>query len=142
MRHLSCARAVPLLGLLAACETPRPAPIVRDTTPHTVVPAVLAFVSPHAGDTLVEGRTYTIRWTTPPGMRVNLGAAMGGKDKGMLLTNARLGLDTLAWTVPPGFVTGFGPPSSDAVRLRLENADISSEWVEVGPFTVRGAQGE
>lgn len=96
------------------------------------------FRSPSSGDTLVEGRTYTIRWTSTPARRVNIGAVMGGHDKGLLLSNAPPGLDSLVWTVPIGFVTGFGPISSDQVRLRLENADSADQWVETGPFVVTG----
>ena len=97
------------------------------------------FRSPTTGDTLVEGRTYTIRWVSPPAMRVNLGAVMGGHDKGYLLSNAPAGSDSLVWTIPVGFVTGFGPASSDQVRLRLENADRTDQWVETGRFVITGA---
>lgn len=97
-----------------------------------------ALLSPAAGDTLVEGRTYIIRWTPGPVRHVNLGAAMGGHDKGLLLNNVSATQDSLAWRVPIGFVTGFGPPSSDQVRLRLENADSTEQWVETGPFVIRG----
>ena len=86
----------------------------------------------------MEGRTYTIRWSAP-GRRINLGAAMGGHDKGYLLTNAPVGLDSLVWTVPVGFVTGFGPSSSNQIRLRLENADSTDQWVKTGPFVIKGA---
>jgi len=103
---------------------------------------VFAFRSPTAGDTLVEGRTYTIRWASAPGRRINLGAVMGGHDKGFLLTNAPAALDSLVWTVPIGFVTGFGPSSSNQVRLRLENADSTDQWVETGPFVITGAPRE
>ena len=87
----------------------------------------------------MEGQTYTIRWSAP-GRRINLGAAMGGKDKGYLLTDAPAHLDSLVWTVPVGFVTGFGPSVSNQVRLRLENADSTDQWVETGPFVVIGAR--
>jgi hypothetical protein len=87
----------------------------------------------------VEGNTYVIRWSAPAGMRIDLGAAMGGKDKGMLLVGAPAQPESLAWTVPSGFVTGFGVASSDQVRLRLEEADSAEHFVEAGPFTVRGA---
>jgi hypothetical protein len=40
--------------------------------------------------------------------------------------------------VPVGFVTGYGAQSFDQMRLRLENADSSGEWVEMGPFTIKG----
>jgi hypothetical protein len=64
---------------------------------------------------------------------------MGGHDKGLLLSNAPAGLDSLVWTIPVGFVTGFGPSSSDQIRLRLTNADSTDQWVEVGPFVIVGA---
>jgi hypothetical protein len=111
-----------------------PAPPIPPTSA-----AAFAFRSPVAGDTLVEGRTYTIRWIPAPGRRINLGAVMGGKDKGYLITEAPAGLDSLVWTVPVGFVTGFGLSASNQVRLRLENADSTDQWVETGPFVVTGA---
>jgi hypothetical protein len=98
----------------------------------------LALLSPQAGDTLVEGETYVIRWSAPAGMRIDLGAAMGGKDKGMLLVGAPAQPESLVWKLPVGFVTGFGVASSDQVRLRLEDADSAGHFVEAGPFTVRG----
>ncbi|MES2124953.1 MAG: hypothetical protein V4503_09750 [Gemmatimonadota bacterium] len=109
----------------------------RDTTlgaaaePH--------FLFPGPGDTLVEGSTYVLRWVPWARHPVNLGAVMGGKDKGMLLTRAVTGLDSLVWTVPAGFVTGFGIPASDQVRLRLENADSTDQWVDTAPFTIIGS---
>ena len=99
----------------------------------------IAFRFPSTGDTLVEGQTYTIRWVSAPGRRINLGAVMGGHDKGFLLTNALAGVDSLVWTVPLGFVTGFGVSSSNQMRLRLEYADSLDEWVETGPFIITGA---
>jgi hypothetical protein len=106
--------------------------------PRAAAQPVFAFRSPVAGDSLVEGHTYTIRWVSVPARRVNLGAAMGGHDKGYLLSNAPAGVDSLVWTVPVGFVTGFGPSSSDQMRLRLENADSTDQWVETGPFVITG----
>lgn len=137
-------RRQPLLlcAVTAAACSPAPAPASQAAdTAAAAPPARIAFAltSPKAGDTLVEGRTYVIRWMSPDTMRINLGAAMGGKDKGMLLTNAPSTPDSLVWTVPAGFVTGFGPQSSDAVRLRLENAANPDQWTEAGPFTVSGA---
>lgn len=97
-----------------------------------------AITAPRAGDTLVEGRSYVIHWMAPDTMRINLGAAMGGKDKGLLLSNVLAAPDSLAWAIPVGFVTGFGVASSDQVRLRLENAANPDQWTEAGPFTVTG----
>ena len=100
----------------------------------------LALLSPRAGDTLAEGRSYVIRWSAPVGMRISLGVATGGKDRGRLLVDAPSQPDSLVWKVPVGFVTGFGVTSFDQVRLRLEQADSAGRYVEAGPFTVVGGQ--
>jgi len=131
-------------ALLACCGRPdrdgrsagsaRPAPPPTETTTPSSVPLAVRF--PRAGDTLVEGRSYVIRWSAPVGMRVSLGLVMGGKDRGMLVVAAPAETDSLAWKVPVGFVTGFGITSSDQVRLRLEDADSAARYVDAGPFTV------
>lgn len=131
-----------LLLLALACSKGQERQSVSDSVGVSPPQGTFAFLSPTAGDTLVEGRTYTIRWVSVPGRRINLGAVMGGKDKGFLLTNAPAGLDSLVWTVPVGFVTGFGPSSSDQMRLRLENADSTDQWVQTGPFVITGAPQE
>jgi hypothetical protein len=132
----------PLLLLTLACSKGQERQSVPDSLGVSPPQGTFAFLSPTAGDTLVEGRTYTIRWVSLPGKRINVGAVMGGKDKGFLLTNAPAGLDSLVWTVPVGFVTDFGPSSSNQVRLRLENADSSDQWVETGPFVITGVPRE
>lgn len=133
-------RLTGLLLLAAACSRPpEQQPVAADPPPPAPTGRVaFAITSPRTGDTLVEGKTYVIHWMSPDTMRINLGAAVGGKDKGMLLTNAPSAPDSLVWTVPAGFVTGFGPTSSDAVKLRLENAANADQWTEAGPFTVTG----
>lgn len=95
-------------------------------------------LAPRAGDTLIEGSTYTIRWRVSGVPRINLGAVMGGKDKGHLLVDAPAVPDSLLWQVPVGFVTGFGISASSEVRLRLEDATDPSRYVEAGPFTIAG----
>ena len=127
----------------ASCRSPRepaarPAGSLVQPAGPTERHLAFAIVSPRVGDTLLEGRSYTIRWLAPDTFRINLGAAMGGKDKGYLLTDAPASPDSLVWTVPAGFVTGFGIVSSDVVRLRLENAANPDQWTETGPFTIRG----
>lgn len=133
-------------ALLACCGRPdrgersagaaRPAPPPTETTAPGSAPLAVRF--PRAGDTLVEGRSYVIRWSAPVGMRVSLGLVMGGKDRGMLAVAAPAKPDSLVWKVPVGFVTGFGITSSDQVRLRLEDADSAARYVDAGPFTVTG----
>ena len=132
----------PLVLFAFACSKGQEHRSAPDSLAVTASQEAFAFRSPTAGDTLVEGRTYTIRWVSVPGRRLNLGAVMGGKDKGFLFTNAPAGLDSLVWTVPLGFVTDFGPSSSNQVRLRLENADSTDQWVETGPFVITGASRE
>lgn len=129
---------------LSACNA-RPAPPATSTATDTTRPPAgrlaFAITSPHAGDTLIEGQTYTIRWMAPDSFQINMGVAMGGKDKGMVLTDVPATPDSLIWTVPVGFVTGFGPASSDQIRLRMENARNPDQWTESGPFTIMGKLG-
>jgi hypothetical protein len=132
----------PLLLLPLACGKGLGHPSTPASSTTSPPRAEFAFQSPVIGDTLTEGRTYTIRWVAAAGTRINIGAVMGGKDKGMLLSNAPGDLDSLVWTVPVGFVTGFGPSSSDQIRLRLENADSTDQWVETGPFVITGVPHE
>jgi len=123
---------------VGAATPPTPTATTATATPATTAPSSvpLAVRFPHAGDTLVEGRSYVIRWSAPAGMRVSLGLVMGGKDRGMLVVAAPAKPDSLVWQVPVGFVTGFGITSSDQVRLRLEDADSAARYVDAGPFTV------
>jgi hypothetical protein len=102
-----------------------------DTLPYRIV-------SPALGDEWHEGGTYVIRWIGPRSGGVNVSAAMGGKDRGHLAMRLPAGTDSLPWTVPEGFVTGFGPERSDAVRIRIESSDDPAVGVTSEPFTVRG----
>lgn len=135
-----------LVGAAATACGPRreaaPPDSQDEVTPPPAPEARLAFalVSPQAGDLLIEGNSYVIRWMAPDSFRINLGAMMGGKDKGHLLTGAPARPDSLTWTVPVGFVTGFGISESNQVRLRLENAEDPNQWTEAGPFTIQGAK--
>jgi hypothetical protein len=123
---------------LSGCD---PTPPARSATADSGASGgriAFAITAPRTGDTLVEGGRYMIRWMAPDTMRINLGAAMGGKDRGLLLSNVPATPDSLAWSIPRGFVSGFGVASSDQVRLRLENAANPEQWTEAGPFTVTG----
>lgn len=124
---------------VAACQ--RQPSVAKPGSPGEAPDRRVAFAitSPRAGDTLIEGQTYQITWLAPDSFRINIGAAMGGKDRGMILTNVTARSGSASWSVPTGFVTGFGPSSSDRVRLRMENAADPEQWTEAGPFVVRGA---
>ncbi|MEP7324991.1 MAG: hypothetical protein ABI836_03500 [Gemmatimonadota bacterium] len=134
-----------LLGL-AACRPAEKSPpgfadsVATTGTPDPASRIAFAILAPKAGDTLVEGAVYTIHWWAGGAARINLGAAMGGHDKGYLLTDAPSIPDSLVWTVPVGFVTGFGVKTSSDMRLRLEDAGDPTRYVETGPFTIVGAR--
>jgi hypothetical protein len=102
-----------------------------DTLPYVVL-------SPALGAVWREGTSHVIRWTARRPGAVNIGAAMGGKDRGHLVFDVPADADSLRWTVPPGFVTGFGPARSDAVRIRIEDAGDPRIGVESAPFSVVG----
>lgn len=114
-------------------------PLHRVDSSATETDSGLAILSPTPGAVLTEGSSYTIRWRAPRGMRVSVGAAMGGKDKGHLAIDLPAGTDSLNWTVPKGFVSSFGPDHSDAVYLRIENATNPAQYADSNPFTVRAA---
>jgi hypothetical protein len=130
-----------VLAALTACrpsEKSPPASIDSVATTDSIPRDAFAILTPKVGDTLVEGAVFTIRWKAPGILRINLGAAMGGHDKGYLLTDAPAVPNSLAWPVPVGFVTGFGLNASSDMRLRLEDASDPAHYVEAGPFTIVG----
>ena len=103
-------------------------------------PVAAGFLSPQAGDVWPEGSMQVVRWKAPWHARVNVAAAMGGKDKGHLAMNLDPGVDSITWRVPAGFVTGFGIARAENVRLRLENAEDPALFVDSDTFTVAGAE--
>lgn len=134
------------LLVLAACTggEPREDNVALDTARVDTAPAATQdsasyrIVSPAAGAEWREGGTYVIRWSGAGAGAVNVSAAVGGKDKGHLAMALPAGTDTLVWTVPDGFVTGFGPASSDEVRIRVESAEDPRVGAESPPFTISG----
>jgi hypothetical protein len=130
-----------LAGLVVAgCkakETP-PQGATGDTIAGTPAqPTGLTVLSPTAGAAWLEGQSYVIRWRGSAWPRINIGAAMGGKDKGHLVENYSAALDTLSWTIPPGFISGFGLSVADNIRLRFENADDPGQFVDSDSFTIK-----
>lgn len=100
-----------------------------DTAPYTIE-------SPAPGTLWYEGSRHIIRWQSRRAGPVNIGAVMGGKDRGHLAMQIPSGTDSLAWDVPSGFVSGFGINRSDAVRLRVEASDSPAVGVESAPFSI------
>lgn len=133
---MRCARALCLsLAAALACSPRAPGSDAgRDSTPADTLP--YRIVSPAPGDEWHEGGTYVIRWVATRAGEVNVAAAVGGKDRGHLAMRLPAGTDSLRWTVPEGFVTGFGPERSDAVRIRIESAEDPAVGVTSEPFAV------
>lgn len=82
-----------------------------------------------------------IRWVPTRAGEVNIGIAVGGKDRGHLALSLAAGTDSLEWQVPVGFVSGFGPVRSDAVRIRVEDATDPGIGATSGPFTIIAGSG-
>ena len=129
--------------LLAACHADEPGAGAADRLTDSAVSgsdradtASYHLVSPVPGATLREGTRYLIRWTAARPGRVNIAVAVGGKDRGHLAMNLAPGIDSLWWEVPRGFVSGFGPLRSDAVRIRIEDAASPAIGVMSEPFTI------
>ena len=134
---LACSPRAPEADPDRPAPGPGPAAVAGDTAAPDTLP--YRIVSPAPGDEWREGGSYVIRWTSARGGAVNVAAAVGGKDRGHLAMRLPAGTDSLAWTVPAGFVTGFGPERSDAVRIRIEDAGDPAMGVTSEPFTIRGA---
>jgi hypothetical protein len=80
-----------------------------------------------------EGKTYEITWESQGVDNVYIAVAVGGKDKGLLEQGGKSTIDAkkgkIAWNIPVGFITGFGVPRSDRVRIMIfdiKNSAISS----------------
>jgi hypothetical protein len=96
----------------------------------------LAVLRPSAGEIWTEGESYTIRWRATGIARVNVGLALGGKDKGHAALDLPGTTDSLRWRVPIGFVSGFGLPRADDVYVRVEDARDPTRFADSPSFTV------
>ncbi len=139
-RH-SRLRIVAGLLLVTACQADDHLPVRPDARQDSVAsaPDTLAawqVLSPAPGEVLREGARYTIRWTSKRPGEVNVSVAVGGKDRGHLAMRLPVGNDSLEWRVPLGFISGFGPRRSDAVRIRIEDAADPSVGTTSEPFTI------
>ena len=131
-------RLVPVVLLLIGCAREKTPP-AADANPPLPPPPALEILSPRAGVRWIEGSTQVIRWRANGVATINLGAAVGGKDKGHMLLGAPALPDSLVWEIPAGFVTGFGLDSAADVRIRLEDAADPRRFVESPPFTIVGS---
>jgi hypothetical protein len=100
----------------------------------------MVVLRPTAGEIWTEGHTYTIRWRTTGIAQVDVGLALGGKDKGHVALNLPGSVDSLRWLVPEGFVSGFGVNSSNQVRVRVENAADPAQFGDSPPFTIQAGE--
>src|SRR3954470_12037710 len=146
-RHgcITCLAVGFLLGCTRSSRSPQPshtqpgaaaasATAVGDSTSPIVV------LHPAAGEIWTEGHTYTIRWRAPRIPRVDVGLALGGKDKGHVALDLPGSTDSLRWLVPEAFVSGFGLNSSDQVRVRVENAADPAQFGDSPRFTIQARE--
>jgi hypothetical protein len=110
----------------------------RDSSTGAMVSsnADLVVLRPAAGEIWREGHSYTIRWRAPNIVRVNVGFALGGKDKGHAVLDYPASADSLHWQVPHGFVSGFGLQRSDDARVRVEDARDPTQFADSPSFTI------
>jgi len=106
------------------------------TGPQAAPPSQLVILRPAAGDVWTEGQTYTIRWRAVGIARVDVGLALGGKDKGHAALDLPASSDSLRWRVPNGFVSGFGLHRSADIRVRVEDARDPTRFAESPSFTI------
>lgn len=124
-----------LLGCMVACRVREPSRSADASAGSGDTPA-LEILAPAAGDVWKEGETHTIRWRARGIDRVNLGMALGGKDKGHVAFNLPASRDSLSWRVPEGFVSGFGIDRSDQMLLRIEDATDPARYADSPRFTI------
>jgi hypothetical protein len=124
------------LGCVVGCGRPpraHEAPGAQTGAPAT---AQLVVLRPAAGDIWTEGESYTIRWRATGIAGVNVGLALGGKDKGHAALNLPASADSLRWRVPQGFVSGFGLDRSDDARVRVEDTRDPTRFADSPSFTI------
>ena len=103
------------LMVLGACGTDAPANRhARDTvTNGGGVSSAYRIESPRAGVVWREGETHVIRWSRSDARPVNVGAAVGGKDKGHL-----------AFALPAGTDSQEMPPTAGHTREQLPDCEL------------------
>ena len=123
------------LGSLFGCSPAPPSHDIpdRQTNPS---PPQLVVLRPASGDVWMEGKSYTIQWHAAGIDRVNVGLALGGKDKGHAALNLPASTDSLRWQVPIGFVSGFGIDRSDNARVRVEDTHDPQQFGDSPSFTI------
>jgi hypothetical protein len=134
-----------VLGCVLACgrdARPREVPGSQNgaspaaTVLRAAPPSQLVVLRPAAGDVWTEGQSYMIRWRAVGIARVNVGLALGGKDKGHAALDLPGSSDSLRWRVPSGFVSGFGLHRSTDTRVRVEDARDPTRFAESPSFTI------
>jgi len=87
-----------------------------------------------------EGQNLIITWVSHGISRINISAAVGGHDRGIIITvNAQGPLnpykwyESYSWQIPIGFITDMGLNYSDDVSIMLEDADNPSVYDISGP---------
>ncbi|MFO7918892.1 MAG: hypothetical protein R6V13_12530 [Anaerolineae bacterium] len=105
--------------------------------PPSTSESPIRVVSPIGGARWLEGETYNIVWKALNVQRVDIGVALGGKDRGFIATDVPASEGRYAWTIPTGFVSDFGIAESNAVRVRVSDSANSSVYDENdAPFTI------
>src|SRR4051812_40354970 len=100
-KHTLCSASF-ALGCCLGCS-PTPRSHEAPNRPAQTSPPPLAVLQPAAGDARIEGNTSPIRRRATGITRLNVGFALGGKDKGHAALNLPASTDSLRWHVPIGF---------------------------------------
>ena len=110
--------------------------IVKERTYFTIL-------SPQAQEVWREGEIREIRWASFGIKKVRIALAISGYDKGFLgddgnefVIAAKPGKYT--WKIPSGFVTGFGIPKTEDMRIRFYDA-LDGQILGECRFTIQGA---
>jgi len=101
-------------------------------------------LSPQAQEVWTEGDTREICWNSFGVERVRIALAIGGHDKGFLGEERNdFSIDTkpgkYTWKIPYGFVTGFGIPKTEDMRIRFYDT-LDNRILGECRFTIQGAK--
>jgi hypothetical protein len=117
---------------------------IRDTgftvsisIPPLVAEPFIEVLSPKGGEQWKEGETYSIVWASSGVDRVDLTAASGGRDLGLIASALEATAGQYTWLIPTGLISNFGSVKSDTMRLRIaDHANAALHDENDNPFSV------
>jgi len=110
---------------------------VSITIPPLVAEPFIEVLSPNGGEQWKEGEAYSIVWASSGVARVDLTAASGGRDLGLIASALEATSGQYTWVIPSGLISDFGSVKADTMRLRVADHASPALYDENdSPFSV------